>query len=266
MPPRRAGIVPVGRLEAPLWVITLPCPSLPAAVGKKSHSSVTSVLAQVAANAFLDAFAHDRTARGEGFTTTINWDAWREVGMAVTTVVPAELRAWREESLREGITPDQGVKAFDLVVASAYPQVIVSRNDFQERVTRHFTTRLPAELQEITEPQAAHARPNLANAYVAPETDLEKRLASIWEELLGIDQVGVHDNFFELGGNSLVGLKVTARIKSELQAEFTPVSLFEGPTVRSLAKLMGVCASPPTSTGSSSTSITSSSTAGRWGF
>ncbi|MCP4653880.1 MAG: amino acid adenylation domain-containing protein [bacterium] len=208
-------------------------------------SSVTSILAQLgqadyaAANAFLDAFAQERTARGGGFTAAINWDAWREVGMAVTTEVPEELRGWRQESLREGISPDQGVEAFDRIVRSAYPQVAVSRHDFQERVEHHFAARLPQELKEIAEPQAAHARPNLANAYVTPEGELEERLAGIWQELLGIDEVGVHDNFFELGGNSLIGLKVTSRIKAELRTDISPVALFEGPTVSSLAKLIG---------------------------
>jgi len=72
---------------------------------------------------------------------------------------------------------------------------------------------------------------------VAPRDETERRIATIWEEVLGIDRVGVHDNFFDLGGNSLIGLKVVSRVKAELQADLSPVALFEGPTVASMAKL-----------------------------
>jgi acyl carrier protein len=73
---------------------------------------------------------------------------------------------------------------------------------------------------------------------VAPRDETESRIAAIWQEVLGIDRVGIHDNFFDLGGNSLVGLKVVARIKRELAAEVSAVILFEGPTVASLARLL----------------------------
>src|SRR6185295_6791287 len=72
-------------------------------------SSLTSVLAQpgqidyAAANAFLDAFAQARMARG-AWTAAIGWDAWREAGMAVDVEVPAELREWRERELRLGLS------------------------------------------------------------------------------------------------------------------------------------------------------------------
>jgi acyl carrier protein len=50
-------------------------------------------------------------------------------------------------------------------------------------------------------------------AYVAPRTEMEARVAAIWREVLGIERVGVHDNFFDLGGHSLLTIKVATRIE-----------------------------------------------------
>jgi amino acid adenylation domain-containing protein len=206
-------------------------------------SSVTSVLSQpgqadyAAANVFLDAWAHAENARGGPFTVSVNWDAWQEVGMAVETEVPAEIKAWREESLRQGVSPAQGVDALERALRGGLVQVAVSRKDFQGRIEESFSADALAELANVPEAREVHSRPTLSGAFVAPRDETERRIAKIWEEVLGIDRVGVHDNFFDLGGNSLIGLKVVSRVKAELQADLSPVALFEGPTVASMAKL-----------------------------
>ena len=53
-------------------------------------------------------------------------------------------------------------------------------------------------------PEPDLARPELRSPYVAPRDELERTVAGIWRELLGVEQVGVDDNFFELGGHSLL--------------------------------------------------------------
>ncbi|HEX7185753.1 MAG TPA: amino acid adenylation domain-containing protein [Thermoanaerobaculia bacterium] len=207
-------------------------------------SSVTSLLSQpgqadyAAANAFLDAFAGAAAARGGPFTLAVNWDAWREVGMAVTTAVPEALRAWREESLRQGLSPAEGIEALERALASSPSQIVVSRKDFAAEVRASFASRPLDELEVAAPAPAAHARPALGSAYVAPRGEVEEKVAALWQEILGIDRVGAHDNFFELGGNSLVGLKVIARLKADLGAEVSAVHLFEGPTVAALARLL----------------------------
>jgi aryl carrier-like protein len=86
--------------------------------------------------------------------------------------------------------------------------------------------------------QQAAPRPALQNAYVAPRDELEESVAKLWESMLGITQVGVHDNFFELGGNSLVGIKLIARVREQFGVPVPAVTLYEGPTVEALAKLL----------------------------
>jgi amino acid adenylation domain-containing protein len=84
-----------------------------------------------------------------------------------------------------------------------------------------------------------HARPaHLRNAYVPPASELERRLAEIWQEILGIAAVGVHDNFFELGGHSLLATQVMSRIHAALGVELPLQRLFETPTVRGLTRVV----------------------------
>jgi phthiocerol/phenolphthiocerol synthesis type-I polyketide synthase E len=83
-----------------------------------------------------------------------------------------------------------------------------------------------------------HARPELSSAYAPPNNDLERTIAAVWQELLGIEQIGIYDNFFDLGGSSLLGLKVVARLKQELRLDIPVVALFEGPTVSALAGVL----------------------------
>ena len=70
--------------------------------------------------------------------------------------------------------------------------------------------------------------------FVAPRTPLEEGLAQIWQELLGVERVGVNDDFFALGGHSLLATQAVIRIRSAL-AEIPLHSLFNAPTVAGLA-------------------------------
>jgi acyl carrier protein len=64
---------------------------------------------------------------------------------------------------------------------------------------------------------------------------VERRIAAVWQELLGIEQVGRHDDFFELGGHSLLAIQVNAQLRSVLQAELSIQAIFDLPTVAELA-------------------------------
>jgi acyl carrier protein len=71
---------------------------------------------------------------------------------------------------------------------------------------------------------------------VLPRTDMERKLADIWQELLEVGEVGIHQNFFELGGNSLLVLRVIARIRRVFELELQVQSMFEEPTIAGLAR------------------------------
>jgi FkbM family methyltransferase len=77
---------------------------------------------------------------------------------------------------------------------------------------------------------------NDATAYVAPENEIERVVAGIWQEALRVERVSTNDNFFELGGHSLLMAQVHSRLVSTLGQEISMVELFQHPTVSALAK------------------------------
>lgn len=210
-------------------------------------SSITSLLGGVgqadycSANAFLDAYG--QRPGGNGRWIAVNWFAWQEVGMAVNTEVPDALKKEREYGLRVGIAPSEGCEAFDRILSGTWSQLVVSPPDFvalaavmarrrePEQATRPGSGAAPAA-------KPTHSRPALSSIYVAPGTTVERRLCEIWQQLLGIDRVGVHDNFFDLGGHSLMATQLIAQLRAEFPAELTVAILFERPTVSALAELL----------------------------
>lgn len=87
-------------------------------------------------------------------------------------------------------------------------------------------------------PAPARQNSALLHEYVAPRTSLEKRLAEIWENTLGIAPIGIRDNIFELGLDSLVAARLFAVIEKSLGRDLPPGPLFRAPTVESLAELL----------------------------
>jgi amino acid adenylation domain-containing protein len=81
-------------------------------------------------------------------------------------------------------------------------------------------------------------RPEQDVFFVPPRTPVEKALAGIWRELLGIDSVGMDDNFFDLGGHSLLALKLFAEIERIFERRLPLSTLFQAPTVGKLAEII----------------------------
>ena len=85
-------------------------------------------------------------------------------------------------------------------------------------------------------PTPASIRPSLATDYVAPQSDLEHKLALIWQEVLKVEKVGTQDNFFDLGGNSLLIAQAHQRLQTELGLQLSLVDLFRYPSIGLLAQ------------------------------
>jgi amino acid adenylation domain-containing protein len=79
-------------------------------------------------------------------------------------------------------------------------------------------------------------RPDLETEYVEPRTNLERGLAAIWAEVLGVERVGIEDNFFALGGHSLLATQLLARIQEALQIEVPLRALFEDATIAGMIR------------------------------
>jgi phthiocerol/phenolphthiocerol synthesis type-I polyketide synthase E len=84
-----------------------------------------------------------------------------------------------------------------------------------------------------------YARPDLDSEYAAPRNQQESALAEIWQELLGVNAIGIHDNFFDLGGHSLVATQILARLKQDHGATLELNALFQHQTIADLAAAWG---------------------------
>ncbi len=73
---------------------------------------------------------------------------------------------------------------------------------------------------------------------IKPRTELEQQLANIWQEVLGVSQVGINDNFFELGGSSLQAARLFAEIEKTFAKNLPLATLFEAPTVEQLVNFV----------------------------
>ena len=191
-----------------------------------------------AAGSFLDVFAQAQARRGEGpFIAAIDWDTWREVGMAADlSALPADLRQAREEVLATGIAPAEGRQVFSRILRrGATPQILVSTKDLGA-VLAMLERRARGEEGGAAAPsRAAYTRPELRGGYVAPAGETERAIAAIWQEILGLERVGASDNFFDLGGHSLLAAQVLTRVRDSLGVDLPLDVLFSDPTVAGLA-------------------------------
>jgi acyl transferase domain-containing protein len=202
------------------------------------HSSLSSVLGAVgfvsytAAHLFMDAFAAERNRTSHRWPwICVNWDIWHtwKVG---ERALPAGLADFM-------MTPEEGAEAFGRVLSleDANP-IVVSTGDLHGRidqwVKRSF---LPHPGEGAAVPH--HARPALRTAYAAPRNEVERTLAGIWQDLLGIGEVGIHDNFFELGGDSVLSIQVAAR-SAQRGLRLGSPQVLEHQTIAELAAVAGM--------------------------
>jgi aryl carrier-like protein len=81
-------------------------------------------------------------------------------------------------------------------------------------------------------------RPELTASFQPPQSEMEQQIAKFWQEVLHLDKVGIHDNFFDLGGHSLLILQVNNKLRAILQQDISVVTMFQNPTIYSLAEYL----------------------------
>jgi acyl carrier protein len=140
------------------------------------------------------------------------------------------------------MSSEEGVDAFSRILGNSLPQVIVSPEDFHARIEYENAASTVSSFLEKVEnsrrSQPTHPRPQLSNSYVAPRNQIEQTLAEIWQQLLGIEEVGIDDNFFELGGDSVLSIQLIARA-SKAGIQLSSKLIFERQTIAELAAVAG---------------------------
>jgi amino acid adenylation domain-containing protein/non-ribosomal peptide synthase protein (TIGR01720 family) len=88
-------------------------------------------------------------------------------------------------------------------------------------------------------PKPDQNRPDSEVDYVAPQTDVERTIAAVWEEVLHLENISIYDNFFEIGGHSLLATQIISRLRQILQIDLSIRTLFTAPTIASFAEYCG---------------------------
>jgi amino acid adenylation domain-containing protein len=132
-----------------------------------------------------------------------------------------------------GILPLDGARALTRILLARTPLAVVAVSQPLEELDNRNVT---------PSPRAIDTAPNAALGSM----DLEGTLAIWWQELLGVEQVGLDDDFFGLGGHSLVGVRLFAKIKKTYRVDLELAVLFEGRTVRQLADAIHKAQQPDT--------------------
>ena len=213
--------------------------SINAAVGSAGACDYTS------ANAALDAFA-DSAERPAAWQRVVSI-AWRSRLMSAwppSCMWPRPVRSHWQAHLAGAIVPADGVQAFARALWPAAARASWSTPTIWCGATNwcanHGLLPTRSPLRPPRTPargdkrEAPIARPPGAAAAVAPGNDIERRIAAIWSELLGIDGIGIHDDFFELGGHSLMATRVLSRIDETLGVRLALRDVFDVPTVHQL--------------------------------
>lgn len=102
----------------------------------------------------------------------------------------------------------------------------------------HLPRTLNGKLDRASLPRPDQSRPEVGEKYMAPASELERTIAAIWREVLGVEKVGMRDNFFDLGGHSLLMAVAHRKLQDRLKVEIPLVKLLEHPKVGTLADFL----------------------------
>ncbi len=152
-----------------------------------------------------------------------------------------ELDAKQREMLRNGIKSSEGIDVLCRALENTLPQVVVCTVDLNTRLEKaraaaSLTGEGQGESKEDSAPK--HARPEISSIYVAPRSDLERQIAEAWQQLLGIEKIGINDDFFELGGDSLNIVQLNTELKKGLNRDIPVAVMFQHQTIHSFAKYL----------------------------
>ncbi len=209
------------------------------------HSSISSLLGgsqlldYSAANSCLNAFAKSDLFSSSKFVVAINWNTWRDVGMAFDAAQNGKFTFLGHGN---DISPKQGQFFFLEALFGEESEVAVSKIPIRRKEAKQLsidkTPHMPVAHQKLHNVQ-----------YKAPTRDIECKLVQLWQDALGIKNIGIRDDFFSLGGHSLNALSLIQKINKTFNSSLPPTQLYRTSTIEKLSdvllELVGITNSKP---------------------
>ncbi|MEN9866281.1 MAG: hypothetical protein RL748_1871, partial [Pseudomonadota bacterium] len=180
----------------------------------------SGLAAYTAANSFMDVFVQNKQAQGDERWLILNSDWWDFIGNGGNEQVFTLAEA-------------SALVARLLALPQAAP-LYLSRQDLNQRLTRGPLERKTRKERKKTAPAKGGSR-----EHIAPSSPVEATLVGIWQELIGIEQIGVRDNFFDIGGDSLLATRLISMVHEQFGTGKNDLSLkmlFDQPYIENLAQ------------------------------
>lgn len=231
----------------------------------------TAVGAYAAANSFLDRFSHYQKYESGLQSHCLVWSMWDETGMSQGYQMKNLIRAKGYyvmsssqgiSSMLAGLHHDQAHLFIGLDGSNPNVRRFMLEAEVLQKLTAYFTSKTSsrmtrADLQvrdristpitcdfvhlpkmpltvsgEIDRERLRRGNEGRKSTEsVAPRNEFERQLASLWQEVLGVPQVGIDENFFELGGNSIKAMSLLNKLQAQISQILHPTALFEAPTI-----------------------------------
>ncbi len=207
-------------------------------------SSISSIIAFTgqfdysAANIYLDATTNYLNSMGFLNVISINWSAWKEVGILPNLKIGSGMEKWKQDALDKAIYNTEGLIAFIFMLNSNLSQVIVSpemqTNDFSNNVGKKNVSKKVTKKVDFRPAKTDFYRQKETTSYFTI-SEIEIELVSIWQDILGAKKIKKTDNFFELGGHSLLVTQLLSSIRKSFEIELDFQELLEASTLKEMA-------------------------------
>ncbi|MBS0358861.1 MAG: amino acid adenylation domain-containing protein [Proteobacteria bacterium] len=180
------------------------------------------------ANACLDSFVTSDLFSFSSFVVSINWNTWRDVGIAAEAALRGEATFLGKGN---DISPQQGQALFLEALEGSESNVAISNIDLNVGIGMHGQITSTSAGPAI---KIARQDLNVLTNYLAPANETESKLAQLWQDMLGIEEIGISDDFFALGGHSLKAISLVEKINKTFNCSLPATQIYRSPTIKQL--------------------------------
>jgi acyl transferase domain-containing protein len=204
-------------------------------------SSLTSVLggighaAYAASNVYMDSFARRHNRSGGVPWLSVDFDLWRSHSRSA---IASGFGRTVEEL---GHTAEEATNAMETVLTVRNAsQILVSTGDLLGRINQWIELEslnaVRTAAVAISTQSTISQRSGVQTSYDAPRDETEQRIAQVWRDAFGIDEIGINDSFSQLGGHSLLAIRIVSELRKAFQIDLPVRAVFDAPTVAELSK------------------------------